>query len=307
MKKQIRTFKGKSLLDLPDNYTVIDIETTGLSFTWDKIIEIGAIKVKNNEIVDTFESFVNPSDSSEPFYLDSFITELTGITNDMLLDAPSPSQAIIAFINFIDKDILVGHNINFDINFLYDLSLSTISKPISNNYIDTLRLSRKAFPNYINHKLKTLTENMNISCEGAHRALTDARITNSCFSYIKNHVLSNNIDFTLWKNHASHLNLKTISATCSDFDTEHIFYNQNCVFTGTLSISRKEAGQKLVNVGGILQNSLNKKTNFLIVGNFDYTSSVKNNKSSKILKAESYISKGLDIKIIDENTFFDLL
>ena len=111
----IRDKKGQSLLLFPNEYIVFDIETTGLDASYDEIIEIGALKIKNNEIVDKFTSLIKPK-----YPIDEFITELTGITNEMVKDAPLINEVLPRFIDFIGDEILVGHNINFDINFVYD-------------------------------------------------------------------------------------------------------------------------------------------------------------------------------------------
>ena len=101
-----RDYKGRSLLDFPNSYVVIDVETTGLDPTYDKIIEIGALKVENGTLVDTFSTLVNPG-----VPVDDFITQLTGITNDDLASAPALDSALSAFSNFIGDSILVGHNV----------------------------------------------------------------------------------------------------------------------------------------------------------------------------------------------------
>ena len=143
-KKKIKRNKGKSCLLFPDNYTVIDIETTGLDSRYNSIIEVAAIRVRNNNIASTFSSLVKPDqyyvlDKSEFdsdyldctdfllddenngfYYIDSFITELTGITNKMLFDSPEPKAVLNDFLKFLGDDLLIGHNVIFDINFLYD-------------------------------------------------------------------------------------------------------------------------------------------------------------------------------------------
>ena len=110
----IRENKGNSLLELPDNYTVIDIETTGLDSTLDNILEISAVKVRNNTITDSFSSLVHYAEE-----LPEFITELTGITNDMVKDAPSLDMVLNNFYNFIGNDILIDWAIKKLLYFLH--------------------------------------------------------------------------------------------------------------------------------------------------------------------------------------------
>lgn len=312
--------KGESLIYLPKNYTVIDIETTGFDPKHDKIIEVGAIKIKEGNIIDTFQSLVKPNgfyyldnDGNETFnYIDDFITELTGITNEMLHNVPKIEDVLPGFLNFIKDDILLGHNVNFDINFLYDVSIDKLNYKLQNDFVDLLRLSRKIYPEFKNHKLKTVATNLEISTENNHRSLRDCEITYECFSQLSNHVIKNNIDlkslFTRKNKSTKSIDLRTIEAEITDFDEDHPLYNKHCTFTGKLEkMQRKEVAQLVVNLGGKCLNSVTKKTNFLILGNFDYCSNIKNGKSSKLKRAEKLILDGQDLQILSENVFYDLV
>ena len=170
-----RPLKGTSMIAFPVNFTVVDIETTGLSPSTDKIIEISAIRVRDGLPVETFSSLLNPK-----IRIGKFITDLTGITNEMLASAPDAKTVLVQFSDFIGDDILVGHNVNFDINFLYD-SLIDIS-PLRNDYIDTLRISRKCLPALEHHRLCDVAEHFGICQDNAHRALADCETTLSCFN-----------------------------------------------------------------------------------------------------------------------------
>lgn len=303
--KSIHRAKGKNLIELPCDYTVIDVETTGLDPSYDEIIEIGAIKVRNNEINSQFSSLVKPS---RP--IDEFIENLTGITNEMLKNAPSIKEVLPQFIDFINDDILLGHNIHFDINFLYDNLDFYLDYKLSNNFIDLMRLTRKVYPNLENHKLVTIAEFLNINIENHHRSLADCLTTHKCYQ-----VLARQFNYdskllkSLWRTHISKsLDLRNITAKTNNFNTDHPLYSKYCVFTGKLEkLTRKEAAQLVVNLGGKCQNNITKQTNFLIVGNFDYCSNIKGGKSSKLKKAEKLILQGQDLQILSENTFYDLV
>ena len=112
---QERISKGKSLIDFPSTYVVIDIETTGRSPKYDEIIELSAIRVSEGVITDQFSSLVQPTPKHDGTYLDNFIVHLTGITDNMLASAPRIIDILPNYIEFLSNDILVGHNINFDI------------------------------------------------------------------------------------------------------------------------------------------------------------------------------------------------
>src|SRR5699024_10886253 len=100
-----------------------------------------AIKVKNNKIVSKFNSLVKPQNE-----IDDYITELTGITNEMVKDAPTIEEILPDFMDYIGNDILIGHNVNFDINFIYDNLYRNKFNVLTNDFIDTMRISRKLLP-----------------------------------------------------------------------------------------------------------------------------------------------------------------
>lgn len=304
-----RINKGKSIIDFPENYTIVDIETTGLDTKYDSIIEIAAIKVRNEDVIDTFTTLVNPP------YIDLTdfpeITDLTGITQDMLNDAPSEQEAITKFFNFLGDDIVVGHNVNFDINFLYD-SLYNTDKYLKNNFIDTLRFARKLLPELKHHRLSDVAIFFAVDTTNAHRALKDCEITLQCYEHLKQLALEKygTLDnfkrsFVIKKN-ISHA--KDLIAENTDFDDTHPFYKKVCVFTGALEkMPRKDAMQIVVNVGGICADNVTKSTNYLILGNTDYCAALKGRKSNKHKRAEELKAKGYDITIISENTFYDII
>jgi len=163
-----RQYKGKNVISFPDDYCVIDIETTGLSPDWDSIIEIAAAKFHKGNLVDTFTSLIKPDDfTTDESFLDDFIVNLTGITDEMLSKADSTALVLSKFYSFIGNSILVGHNVNFDINFLYDNCEHVIHKYLSNDFIDTMRLSRRIHKELNHHKLSDLVQYYNLSYENA--------------------------------------------------------------------------------------------------------------------------------------------
>ena len=133
------------------NYVVIDVETTGLDPEKDRIIELAAVRVVRNEVVDTFSSLVNPD-----FEISGFISNLTGITNDMLADAPRIQDILPTYLDFIGDAVVLGHNVVFDVKFLHCACMRCFSDGFPNNFADTLRWSRRLFPEYRSHKLKDL-------------------------------------------------------------------------------------------------------------------------------------------------------
>lgn len=307
LKQTIREHKGSSLIDFPTNYVMIDIETTGFDPTYCEIIEISAIKYSSSQQVESFSTLVKPDNQ-----VDDYITNLTGITNEMLENAPDISTSIKNFYDFIGDNILVGYNVNFDVNFLYDNLLKYHNLYLKNSFIDVLRIARRFLPNLENHRKDTVANHYKISNEGSHRATRDCEITNEIFSLLKEDIIQSGVsieDFKkLYTKNKNSFSSKDISTENSNFDTSHPLYGKTCVFTGTLEkMLRKDAMQLVVDLGGSVGDNVTKKTNFLILGNNDFCKSIKDGKSSKQKKAEALILKGQDLEILSENVFYELV
>lgn len=294
--------KGKSLVQFQKDFCVIDIETTGLDPQYDEIIEICALRIRDWKVTDVFSELVKPSES-----IDEFIEELTGITNEMVANAPDLQSVLPSFLDFIASDVLVGHNINFDINFLYDMSEQLVHKLLQNDFCDTMRLARIILPELDHHRLKDLCKHYSLDNKQAHRAESDCRVTLSLYSELQNTASQKQIDLEHYFQKKI-LRAADLSAQITDFDETHPLYDKLCVFTGALEkMTRKEAMQAVLNVGGQCSDSVTKKTDYLILGTFDYCSGVKGNKSGKQKKAEELILKGNPLTILSESTFYDLL
>ncbi len=152
------------------DYICVDLETTGLNPKEDKIIEIGAVKVRNGQVVDTFETFLNPG-----MQLEERITNLTGITDEMLVGAPDIGTCLPDFLEFAGEDILLGHSVLFDYSFLKKAAVNC-KMTFERQGIDTLKIARKFLPDLESRSLGFLCEHYRIS-HNAHRALADAHAT----------------------------------------------------------------------------------------------------------------------------------
>lgn len=155
------------------NVVVIDFETTGLSPNLgERAIEVGAVLLNNNQIVDRFQSLMNPGKR-----ISGFIENYTGITNSMLSSAPSIAQVMGELKNFIGTHRLVAHNASFDSRFL-DAEFDRIKHKRINEFFCSLLISRRIYPEAPNHKLETLVRYKNLKTDGVHhRALADAEMT----------------------------------------------------------------------------------------------------------------------------------
>lgn len=175
-----RTQKGKSLLDFPDDFVAIDIETTGLDPNYADIIELAAIRVTNRIVRDEFQTLVNPG-----YEISNQIKELTGITNKMLSKAPLLKDVLPSFLDFVGDSVVVGHNVNFDINFIYDSSMELYQEPFANDFVDTMRLCRQMFPGWPHYRLVDLVKNFKIAETTKHRAAADAQQTVACLLWMQ--------------------------------------------------------------------------------------------------------------------------
>lgn len=168
--------KDVSLKIYPKDYVVLDIETTGLSPVQNEIIELSALKVVNGKIKEEYTQLVKPSG-----WVSSFITNLTGITREMLSDAPHISEALVEFTDFCSDSIIMGHNVTFDINFI-DAKLNQFhNKSFNNDYIDTLKIARRMLPQLKSRKLGLIAEHFGFNTDGMHRGLKDCVVTNLCY------------------------------------------------------------------------------------------------------------------------------
>lgn len=318
----MREHKGTSIIAFPTEYIVIDIETTGLDYDFCEIIEVSALKCSAGQVIDKYVSLVKPEPLCYDYdannnkfirYVGDFITELTGITNEMLKDAPAPEIVVPELLDFIGDALLVAHNANFDINFIYDYSQKICNTPLCNDFIDTMRIARKFFPELKHHRLKDIALACNVSQTESHRAESDCLTTSQCFEFMRTGILKETSleDFQklFKKKHKKYKDtLSHISATVEDIDDTNPLYGKTVVFTGALSsMERKEAFQIVANLGAIPQNSISKKTNYLVVGDSDFAKSVKDGKTTKMKQAEAYMKKGCEIFLLSEKCFFDMI
>lgn len=302
--KTVRDNKGKSQCEFIEDYVVLDLETTGFDPAFDEIIEIAAIKYSNSEKISEFRTLVKPKNK-----IDDYIIKFTGITNELVKDAPKIEEVLPKLNNFIGDSVIVAHNANFDINFLYDYNMLCFNHPFTNNFIDTMRISRRLFRN-IRHRLMDLATEFEISIDTQHRAMADCEVTHKVYEYMRNYCNTNKIDLTAYlkASHGKSFDLRDFKPETEEFDVSHPIYGMTVCFTGTLEkFQRKEALQIVTNLGGIPADSVTKNTNILVLGNNDYRSSIKDRKSNKQKKAEEFILKGHDLIIISEKSFYDIL
>ena len=172
---------GTKLDTFVSDYVVFDLETTGISPYTDKVVEISAIKVKGNKVIDEVSSLVNPE-----CHISEGASAVNGIYDEMVEGEPTFEEVLPKFIDFIEELPLVGHNIqSFDMNFIYRDSEAYLGAFPDNDYIDTLLIARKCMPEMAHHRMTDLATHYGISIDGAHRALKDCQMTQAVYELLK--------------------------------------------------------------------------------------------------------------------------
>jgi len=171
----VESVKGDADTGFDGTFICFDIETTGLSAARDKITEIGAVKVENGIITDKFSTFVNPE-----MPIPQKITQLTGITDEMVKDAPSQSEAVSAFLEFAGDNVLVAHNAPFDTSFIAK-ACEDIGREYNYTSIDTVAISRAILTDIKNCKLDTVAKFLRLGEFNHHRATDDAEMLAKIF------------------------------------------------------------------------------------------------------------------------------
>lgn len=292
-KKMInKKYEGQLVKTTLADYVVLDLETTGLSYEKDEIIEVGILKVRNNKIIEKYEQLIHPQKS-----ISQTITDLTGITNEMVKDAPTINEVKDKIRNFINDDVILGHNVTFDISFL-----QCIYDHFDNDYLDTLHFSRRAFNGIDNYQLTTLVKTFHLT-NNEHRALADCYATKDLYDYI---VKKFDSIENLYKNdrNSKQNKLDVHILKKINIEKDNLLNGKNCIITGNLSKMSKKTGNEIIlQCGGTIQKSVNKKVNIVIIGINPYS----DKKTAKHIKAQEMIAKGQEIKLISENKFYKMI
>jgi len=184
-----RAVYGGDDADLANSeFVVFDIETTGLSALNCHITEIGAVRIKGGQIIDEMNIFADPGE-----HIPENITELTGITDEMVKGAPSQLEAVKQFLDFAKGSMLIAHNANFDISFIRKVCEDN-KIPFENTYLDTVALSRYVNPDLKKHKLNTIADYYKLGDFNHHRASDDAKMLAAIFAKMSEKLISEGIN-----------------------------------------------------------------------------------------------------------------
>jgi len=172
-----RIFKGRGVKKHVDSYCIVDLETTGVFVRKAKIIEISAVRVRDNQIDAQYSRLVNPG-----CLIPAEASAVCHITDEMVKECPCLEDVIDSFMDFVGGDVIVGYNnAGFDMNLLYDAWMALRGKPFTNDYIDVLHAARRCLSGTEDHKLETVCRYYHIDTQGEHRALKDCLLTKAVY------------------------------------------------------------------------------------------------------------------------------
>ncbi|QFF97756.1 hypothetical protein PB01_02420 [Psychrobacillus glaciei] len=301
------------------DFIAIDFETANSLRT--SVCSIGIVQVKAGKIKEEIHTLINPL--SEFNY---YNTKIHGITEDMVMSAPTFEEFWPNFKMFVENQTIIAHNASFDISVLRASLTNFYESTPDFQYGCSYQISKKVWPNLYNHKLSTVANYLGISLRH-HDALEDARAsalitleamqktrTNSIQELFKLHKIKIGTPTpmkkqgTLSKQKKMDSSIQLLETEVGIPNTKHPFYGANIVFTGRmLSMTRMQAAQLAVNCGAICKGSVDSHTNVLVVGDNDLVKYVQGIKSTKMKKVEEMISLGLPIEIVGEQDFFRLV
>ena len=290
--------KGQEWPDFISDYTMLDIETTGLNPYRDHVTELGAVKVRANKVVDEFSQLVVYPRSN---HVPSFITKLNGITEDLLLEKGKPvKEAMTAFRTFIGDDIIIGYNVNFDLNFLYDLARKFHLPELSNNYVDVLRLARVYYPQQHNRLLDCI-QRAGIAQVEQHHGLADSLDTKKVYDDFRQHFTPELLQKAQGK-------LKNIDLLEEELEVWELGFrnpvnNKKIAFAPEVEINGTEAAQMVNNMNGVAQTGVKADTDYLIMSDNGFFSK----SNPETLKAKEFNHAGSKIKRLSESYFLNML
>lgn len=279
--------KGKSSIAFPSDYTIVDLETTGLSPIDDDIIEFGAIKIRDNKVVSTFSELCKPEgfkylpfgsrsedyvmiDGKKAIYISPTITGITHITNKMLEFTRDEKDVLSDFLEFLGDDLLYGHNVSFDVDFLYASRTRHYGEPVTNDYSDTLRVSQKLLKQLGHHRLKDLADYYNIDYTKAHRAVEDCEITRLVLEKMKLDILDvyGSLEEFIINKKPTPLSSLDYKWDHKEIDRTNPFYDKAVVFTMFRNKEvQKEMMKRVLDDGGHIHPFITDQTDYLVYGN----------------------------------------
>lgn len=283
---------------IPKEFIALDVETTGLNAKNDRIIEIAAIKfnILSNEH-QVFEALINPG-----IPVPGLISNLTGITNQMLADKESFKSIAQDLHTFIGDLPIVAYNASFDKGFIVE-EFERVGIKLPNHFHCAMKLSKQAFK-LSSYKLIAVAKHCNVALKQAHRATDDAAAAGQvfmCAAVALGHINENGNSYTAKESSRITVNHNTYTPNESGVN-----FGKHIVFTGQLALPRSKAFSMAADAGFTIKNNVSRKTHYLVLGDQDKTLVGSDGISTKQRKAQELIDSGFKIHIIGEADFISL-
>ncbi len=290
--------KDANEYSLDDSFVVFDIETTGFSYNNHKIIEIGAVKIKEGGVIERFSELINPE-----CIIPQHIIELTGINNDMVRDQQTIDVILPRFMDFIGDCPVVAHNATFDVSFIR-YNCEQLSLPFNNLVLDTLALSRLLLTAIKRHNLKAITKHLKITLNDHHRAVADAEATGRVFTKFIEMLKEKNVNDLIGINY---LASKEMSFKMMDMSHVILLAKNMQGLRNLYEIVSESSLKTFYRKPRILKSTLRAKREGLILGSAcesgELYKAIMNNKEPEIVKEIADFYDYLEIQPTGNNAF----
>lgn len=290
--KKIFTTKD---LEAIKEYVVLDTETTGFSRNDDRIVEIAVVHYKDGKEINRFRSLINPQIPISPA-----ASAVNHITNEDVASAPTIEAVLSDVLRVIDRNLVVGHNVSFDLGFL-GCAIPQEHEDLEIEYIDTASLSKRAFPGLGSYKLVDLVAKLKISDSQTHRALGDVELTAKLFEACRT-AIADAYKKELAERKMERERKKAEKALAFKWSP---LLEKNFVFTGDFENDRDQLQEELEKVGANLRPQVNRNTDYLVAG--ELANLPQWALERKYLKAKEFLDKGGKLQIITEKEFLLLM
>ncbi len=307
-----RPGKGICLLDMPRDYVLVSLQATGPEPAYDDLLEITLLRIRGSLVVDEFHSLLAPEQALTPF-----TSRCTSLTNDMLVEAPSPLAVMPQVLAFIEQDTLVGFRMTSHINYLYDWSQQTLGCAFANDYVDLLSLAYLLIPELSDYRLPALAQALGLIPEPVFRSTDACHAIRRCYNQLITmvEVRFGDTDELLTLIAQESTALRRHCLVVPEYPQKALVLNSRHLLHGrhVLVADKPDAlrlgqlHQCIKQRGGICETSLSPQVNYLVLANHTYENRRMGKITPKQRQAEQLCLAGQDLTILSESAFYELL
>ncbi|MGN0624288.1 MAG: exonuclease domain-containing protein [Oscillospiraceae bacterium] len=313
MKYERNRAKEKFIHVFPEEYIALSVQSTGFDHNVNDIIEVAVIKCSGDKVTDSFSSLVKPAKKNhDGSYVIPFITNMTGITNEMLTIAPELSEVAQKLKNIIGSNIIVTFKVSYQLPFVRDAYSKCLDCQFENEYVNLQSYAKKLLPDLESHSLYTLAEHLHIPYDPSKKRAADtAAVYVQLLSKLKETAIEKygSTEAFFENYYKKSVNPNTLTPQSDTFDEEHPLFGKLVTITGKLpyGYTKQDTYQYLIDVGGKYTAGFRQDVNVLVEGSLDGVSNVSENTTDKMKKAMAMHEKGKDIVIISGKTYLEML